>query len=177
MIIQNTPYLQQLQDQVMGELSSSPTLNKYKDTLRQCLFLYYPNTSQTDIDAAINYSIKKRFKDNKNVRITNSYKRYRDENDKYVDAQQQTTLLKMSDYILSRQPIVTPFGTMFMHHGSVPNPMVDVIQSFLDLRTEHKNMMLSFPKNSEDYEKYNLLQSLTKMSRDLYRVIYRVKPL
>ena len=166
MILPKSPYQQELQDKVLGELSKSPTLNKYKETLRQCMYLYYPRAPQQDIDAAIDYSINKRFKDTKEVRITNSYKRYRDENDNYKDAVQQTTLRKLSDYILSRKPIATSFGALFMNHGQEPNPMNDVIQSFLKLRSEHKKMMFQFSKGSEDYEKYNLLQSLTKMSRD-----------
>lgn len=142
-------------------IDGSPTLSKYKHTMSQCIQLYYPNANQYDIDRAIDYSIEKRFKDSNNVRITNSYKRYRDENDNYKDLEQQTTLRKLSDYIMSREPIVTPQGTMFKHHGTVPNPMNDVIQSFIALRSEHKKMMFNYPKGSEDFEKYNLLQSLT----------------
>jgi hypothetical protein len=156
-------YQKQVSNYIAGELSRSPTLNKYKETMRSCMLLYYPNISQTDLDAAIDYSIKKRFKDTKEVRITNSYKRYRDENDNYKDAEQRTTLLKLSDYIMSKEPIVTPQGTMFKHHGTVPNPLVDTIMNFLDLRTEHKNMMFQFPKGTEEFEKYNLLQSLDKI--------------
>ena len=172
-----TPYQEQVQTKVLEGLSKSPTLNKYKDVMRQCISLYYPRMPQTDIDAAIDYSIKKRFQDTKEVRITNSYKRYRDENDNYKDLEQQITLQKLADYILSREPIVTAHGTMFKHHGTEPNPLNDVIQSFLALRSEHKKMMFKFPKGSEDYEKYNLLQSLTKMSRDLHMVTYDEKPL
>lgn len=162
-VISPTFYQKQLSEKVLGGLAKSPTLNKYKDTLRDCMYLYYPNISRTDLDAAIDYSIKKRFKDTKEVRITNSYKRYRDENDNYKDAEQQTTLIKLSDYILSKEPIVTPQGTMFKHHATVPNPLVETIMNFLALRTEHKNMMFEFPKGSEEYEKYNLLQSLDKI--------------
>ena len=144
-------------------INGSPTLVKYKKTLSDCMMLYYPNANPSDIDAAIDYSIQKRFRNSNKVRVVNSYKRYRDENDNYKDPEQQMTLQKLSDYILSREPIVTANGVMFKHHGEVPNPMNDVIQSFLSLRSQHKKMMFSFPKGSENFQKYNLMQSLDKI--------------
>lgn len=144
-------------------IDSSPTLSNYKKTLRDCVMMYYPNTNPYDIDMAIDYSIEKRFKDNKNVRLVNSYKRYRDENDQYKNLEQQINLKRLTDYILSREPICTASGVMFKKHGTEPNPMNDVIQSFLKARTEHKNIMFQYPKGSEDFEKYNLLQQLDKI--------------
>lgn len=144
-------------------INGSPTLSKYKDTMRDCMMLYYPNANPADINAAIDYSIQKRFRDSNKVRVVNSYKRYRDENDNYKDTEQQMNLKKLSDYILSREPIVTANGVMFKHHGEVPNPMNDVIQSFLSLRSKYKKMMFSYPKGSEFYERYNLQQQLSKI--------------
>lgn len=144
-------------------INGSPTLSKYKDTMRDCMMLYYPNANPADINAAIDYSIQKRFRDSNKVRVVNSYKRYRDENDNYKDTEQQMNLKKLSDYILSREPIVTANGVMFKHHGEVPNPMNDVIQSFLSLRSKYKKMMFNYPKGSEFYERYNLQQQLSKI--------------
>ena len=132
--------------------------------------LYYPESSPEALDAAIDYSIQKRIK-NANAVLSNSYKRYRtieqDENGNdvqvYKNAEQNLTLQQISDYILSREPIVTAFGTMFKHHGTVPNPLFAVVQSFLDNRTIHKKQMFQYPKGSEDFEKYNLLQALDKI--------------
>lgn len=144
-------------------IDNSPTLSNYKKVLKECVGLYYLQADPRDIDAAINYSIEKRFKDSNKVRIVNSYKRYRDENDNYVDLEQQVTLKKISDYIISREPIVTSNGVMFKHHGVEPNPMNDVIQLFLKSRGQYKDKMFEFPKGSEDFEKYNLLQQLAKI--------------
>ena len=52
---------------------------------------------------------------------------------------------------------------MFKHHGEVPNPLVEVVFQFLSNRSEYKNLMFTFPKGSEDFEKYNLLQLLSKI--------------
>ena len=166
------------------EINSSPTLVKYRDVMRQCLMLYYPESSPEVLDAAIDYSIQKRIQ-NANAVLSNSYRRRRvierDENGNevqvYKNAEQNLTLQQISDYILSREPIVTAFGTMFKHHGTVPNPLAVVVQSFLDNRTTHKKQMFQFPKGSEQFEKYNLLQSLTKMSRDLWVEKLSVKPI
>lgn len=165
-------------------ISESPTLVKYKETMRQCIRLYYPEAPDTDINAAIDYSINKRLQ-NANAKISNSYKRYKvtktdqfgNQYQEYVEPTQNISLLKLSDYILAREPIVTAFGTMFKHHGTVPNPLMEVVQSFLDNRTKHKKQMFQFPKGSEQFEKYNLLQSLTKMSRDLWVERLSVKPI
>ena len=146
--------------------------------------LYYPESSPEVLDAAIDYSIQKRIQ-NANAVLSNSYRRRRvierDENGNevqvYKNAEQNLTLQQISDYILSREPIVTAFGTMFKHHGTVPNPLFAVVQSFLDNRTIHKKQMFQYPKGSENFEKYNLLQSLTKMSRDLWVEKLSVKPI
>ena len=146
--------------------------------------LYYPESSPEVLDAAIDYSIQKRIQ-NANAVLSNSYRRRRvierDENGNevqvYKNAEQNLTLQQISDYILSREPIVTAFGTMFKHHGTIPNPLASVVQSFLDNRTTHKKQMFQYPKGSENFEKYNLLQSLTKMSRDLWVEKLSVKPI
>ena len=156
----------------MSITDTSPTLKRYKDTVIECLKLYYPMASTEDLSVAVDYSIQKRLKDT-NVQISNSYKRKRvlerdpvtgEEKLVFKNTVQNITLQKLTDYILSREPIVTAFGTMFQHHGTIPNPLMEVVQSFLDNRTVYKKKMLSFPKGSEDYEKYNLLQSLTDYS-------------
>ena len=132
--------------------------------------LYYPELSPEVLDAAIDYSIQKRIQ-NANAVLSNSYRRRRvierDENGNevqvYKNAEQNLTLQQISDYILSREPIVTAFGTMFKHHGTIPNPLAIVVQSFLDNRTIHKKQMFQYPKGSEQFEKYNLLQALDKI--------------
>ena len=111
--------------------------------------MYMP-VSKEELDPIVDYSIQKRYYESKCV-VDNTYTKK-----KY-----NMTLLRMADYIASKQPIVTAHGTMFMKHGTVPNPMTEVVQQFLDLRKEHKDKMFTFPKGSEDFEKYNLLQSLT----------------
>jgi hypothetical protein len=117
--------------------------------MRQCLKLYYPNADNRDLDSAIDYSINKRYFQSK-AKVENSY----------TKKTSNLTLLQVSDYIASREPIVTAYGTMFRKHETVPNPLSVVIQSFLDKRSQDKKMMFKYPKGSEMFEKYNLLQAL-----------------
>lgn len=149
---------------MIKEFEGSPTINKYRDTMKRCIQMYYPDSANLDLDSAINYSMNKRYKRHYG-RIENSYTKRNSDN---------KTLLYISDYIASRQPIVTSFGTMFRKKGEVPNPLGKVVQSFLDKRSQDKKMMFKYPKGSELFEKYNLLQSLT-MSSDLLPATVRVK--
>lgn len=142
-------------------MNESLTIQSYKEKMKRLLYLYNPNMNAKDINDVIDYSISKRLY-NPQAQISNSYKRYIDpETKKYKDLMHQTTLLQVADYIRKREPIVTSNGVMFRHHSELPNPLADTIQSFLDLRGIHKKEMFKYPKGSEMFEKYNLLQSLT----------------
>lgn len=141
----------------------SLTIQSYKDKMKRLMYLYCPNIDMKDLDNVLDYSISKRLY-NAPAGISNSYKRYVDpETQKYKDLFHEYTLLQIADYIKKREPIVTAYGTMFKHHGEVPNPLAITIQSFLDLRSQHKKEMFKYPKGSEQFEKYNLLQSLDKI--------------
>lgn len=137
---------------MQGLIAKSPTLIKYKDTMTRCVQMYYPEMSSKEIDTVLDYSINKRYLNSK-AQVANSY------TNKTIDM----TLLAISDYIASREPIVTAFGTMFRKHADVPNPLATVVQQFMDNRSKHKKIMFKFPKGSENFEKYNLLQALDKI--------------
>ena len=131
-------------------IENSPTLSRYKDTMKQSVRLYYPYINEQDLDKAIEYSIEKRLKNTK-ATLNNSY----------THKEKDLDLLRLIDYINSREPIVTAFGTLFKKHADCINPLYETIQSFLDLRSMHKKEMFKYPKGSEEFEKYNLLQLLT----------------
>ena len=131
---------------------TSITLNMYKDTTKRLLSLSFPNMKESDFDAAIDYSINKRLY-NTNASIYNNYKNQR------LDS----TLLEIADYIYSREPILTAYGVMFRKHKEKPEPLLKVIQSFLDNRAKDKKIMFTYEKGSEDYEHWNLIQLLDKI--------------
>ena len=133
-------------------VNDHPILIQYRDTITRILNSKYPLMNKKDIERAVEFSIQKRFKDF-NLSIQNKY------SGKNVDM----TALAMLDYIKSKEPIITSYGTMFKRHEQVPNPMAKVIQNFLDLRKMHKKEMFKYPKGSEQFEKFNLLQALDKI--------------
>lgn len=125
----------------------------YKNTMTRLLRSIYPHVSPFDIDQGVNYSIQKRFK-NAPATITNNY----------LNSSIDTTILEMCDYIAERQPIVTSYGVLFKRHGTVKNPFGKVIDDFLKLRKVHKKEMFKYPKGSEMFEHFNLLQNLDSQS-------------
>lgn len=126
-------------------------IEQYKDRMSDIIRLIIP-ISKEELDPILDYSINKRYKEY-HVSIENSYTKRKTD----------MTLLMLTDYIISREPIVTAYGTMFKKHGTVPNPMAVVIQQFLDKRSEDKKKMFKYPKGSEMFEKYNLAQQLDKI--------------
>jgi hypothetical protein len=110
--------------------------------------MIYP-VSKEELDPVLDYSISKRYKEY-NSRLVNTY----------TGKQSDQTLLALADYIMSREPIVTSYGTMFKKHADSKNPLSIVVDGFMEARGIHKKEMFKFPKGSENFEKYNLLQSL-----------------
>ena len=149
---------------------SNPLLSNYKSVARELLKLQYPLLAMDEIDAAIDWSISNRLTDHP-IQVDNNYKKQN------IDM----TLLDVAKYILEREPIITSYGVMFKKHGEVPNPVYNLIDSFIRNRKILKKEMFKYPKGSELFEKYNLLQLLAKIDangfviKSLYRVIGRSK--
>ena len=130
----------------------SVTIQRYKKEMDECIHLLYPNIPPGDLDKIMDYSILKRYRESP-ASIDNSY----------THKSQDGTLLEIIDYVEKRKPITTAFGTMFLHHEEVPNPLFAVVQMFLDQRNQYKKTMFKYPKGSEMFEKFNLLQLLSKI--------------
>jgi hypothetical protein len=125
---------------------------KYKETAIDMLHLQFPYLSADEINRAVDWSINNRFRDT-NVYLDNNYKKQ----------QINSTLLEVSNYILDKGPIITAYGVLFSKHGTVPNPMYHMIDSFVNRRDQMKKEMFKYPKGSEQFAKYNLWQQLAKI--------------
>ena len=125
----------------------------YKKEMLDALKLSFPGMYESELIEAINYSIAKRSKDT-NVVLDNNYEK----------KEQKTTLYAVLNYIIEREPIITVSGVMFKKHGTCLNPYVDLIQEFLSSRGIYKKEMFKYPKGSEQFEKYNILQGSEKVS-------------
>ena len=135
------------------QMVKSKTSDIYKNEVLDALKLSFPGLYEWELREAIDYSIMKRGGDSPAV-LDNDYKKVKE----------KTTLWQVTDYIMSREPIITVSGVMFRKHGSVPNPFVMLIQEFLNKRAEYKGTMFKFPKGSEEFERYNILQLSEKVS-------------
>ena len=134
------------------ELDNKQIIKKYKEVALRMLPLNFPGLSKNDLESAVDSSIGKRF-NNPTAKLYNSY------TDKTVNS----TLLDVIEYIIAREPIMCASGVLFKKHAECRNPLIPLIGSYLDNRKKAKKTMFKFPKGSEDYEKYNLLQLLYKI--------------
>lgn len=137
----------------INKMMETKTTDIYRNEVLEALKLSFPGLYEMELREAINYSILKRGQDSKAV-LDNNYNK----------AKENTTLFTVTDYIMSREPIITVSGVMFRRHGYGPNPFVMLIQEFLNQRGTYKKQMFKFPKGSEEYEKYNILQLSEKVS-------------
>lgn len=127
-------------------------VNNYKKIMMDMFHINFPLLSETELSSAIDFSISKHLK-NTDVRINNNYK----------NMDLDTTLIDLSDYIINKQPIITSYGVLFSRHGTVPNPIYKMLDGFINGRKAMKKEMFKYPKGSEEFEKYNLLQLLLKI--------------
>lgn len=132
--------------------SESIAFKEYKETMMRMMERIIPQLNKQELSIAIDYSINKRFK-NADCSVNNNYK----------NMTANLNLLKMTEYILSRRPIITSYGCLFTRHGELPNPLYMMIQDFVDTRSAYKKKMFQFPKGSEDYNTYDLLQKVAKV--------------
>lgn len=130
----------------------SPVILNYKNIMMDMLHLNFPLLSEPEIAYAVDYSISNHFSDTPVV-VDNNYK------NRKVDM----TLLEVADYIISKEPIITSHGVLFNKHAAMPNPIYKMIDGFINARKSTKKEMFKYPKGSEDFEKYNLLQLLLKI--------------
>lgn len=141
----------------LANYPESPTIGNYKRIMMDMLHLNFPQLSEVELAAAIDHSISNHFKDT-DVKVDNNYKKIT------IDM----TLRKMADYIIEKEPIITSYGVMFNRHGVLPNPLYELLESFIIGRQSMKREMFKYPKGSEEFAKYNLLQLLFKIDANGY---------
>lgn len=132
-------------------------IKNYRDTTVDLLQLAFPNLSYTELEYAVDRSIAENLRKHP-ATIDNSYKKTKVAID----------LPELANYILSREPIITTYGTLFTKHGDVPHPLYKMIDSFIWDRDKNKKEMFKYPKGSFDYQKYNLLQLLLKIDANAF---------
>lgn len=127
-------------------------LDKYKDVMMRLLLSYDSNMTETDAKNIVDYSVKKRFTD---------FEAYLRNN--YIKKNIDLSGAEILEYITKKETILTSYGVIFKTHANSQNPMISVIQNFAKLRKMHKKEMFKYPKGSEQFERFNLLQQLDKI--------------
>ena len=130
----------------------SATLINYKNTMMRMLPLSFPTLQKQELSKAIDYSIKKRLR-NAECNIHNNYR----------NTLANSNLLDVCDYIEDNKYIMTAYGTLFERHKEVHNPLYRVLDVFINNRIKFKKEMFKYPKGSEEFKKYNMLQLLAKL--------------
>lgn len=135
-----------------NKISNLKLVKEYKNIIIPMLKLSFPRLTTEQIDLVVNNAIENSIKDNK-VSLDNNYKNKKIE----------TSLIQMAEYILQKDPIITSYGVLYRNQKEVKNPLSVLIQTFLQSRGIYKKEMYKYPKGSELFEKYNLLQLLAKI--------------
>lgn len=132
-------------------------LKDYQEQAVEILHMVFPQLTTMELTYAVADMISTRLK-NPNITIDNSYKKQ----------EVQTTLLELVDYVKRRGIIMTNRGVMFSKHGKEPNPISKMLDGFLSNRDAMKKKMFSYPKGTNEYSKYQLLQLLLKIDANGY---------
>lgn len=128
-------------------------IQEYKRVMMDGMHASFPGLTFNELSNAIDYSISQRLY-NAPLVIDNNY--IKEETNMYV--------LEFFKYIESLDPIMTSSGVLFKRHKEVENPLRDMINGFLIDRKKYKKEMLSYPRGSVLYERYNLFQLLEKLN-------------
>ena len=85
-------------------------VDKYVEEVMRVVHLSFPHLTHNELMEATDYSIRSRFRDN----IASIY-------NSYTDKRIEVTLNNITNYIISREPIITSYGVMFKKHADCPN--------------------------------------------------------
>lgn len=134
------------------ELMKTNVIEGYKNNVLDILQYSFPTIKKKDIYEALEYSINKRFNDSQ-CEFYNNYK----------NAKIETSLLGMANAILNNKFIMTSYGTLYNRHENIKTPTYRILDIFINARSKFKKEMFKYPKGTEEFKKYDMLQLLAKL--------------
>lgn len=128
-------------------------LEQYTEEMTDIVKRIFPYMTKKDISEAVAYSVQKRYKEHYCVL-----------DDNYRKRTEEMTLLKVTNYILSKQPICTSYGVMFKRHTDQEHPLMYMIRSLMEARDKDKKLMFMYldAHDYENAESYKMDQLLDK---------------
>lgn len=132
---------------------SLEAVREYEDIMVDIMSCSYPLLTRGEIREAVRHSILSRYY-NGPAYIENNY----------TKSKITGTVIDVLKYIEDLEPIITSSGVLFKKHKQADNPLSKMIMGFIKQRKIFKKEMFKYPKGSEMFEKYNLLQLLEKLN-------------
>lgn len=131
-------------------------VKKWVKEMKYMLQRTYPNATEKEIKEYLTHVLNKYY-NNEEVKVYNNYE----------NTVKLSTMADMEDFYYSdHKPIATEHGTFF--RNGPDNPAVLMLLSQKAERKEMKKARDKCDKNSEDYAKFDLYQSLKKISMNSY---------
>ena len=96
-------------------------VKNYKETAIDLLQLAFPSLTQTELEYAVDRSIAEHMQWHE-ATIDNSYKK----------SKAKITLPDLTNYILSKGPIMTNYGVLFTKHADIPHPLYKMVDGFIN---------------------------------------------
>lgn len=140
-------------EKIILQAMNTKVVSEYEQVMVDGLRHSFPLLNESELREAIQYSITNRLHDSPAVQKNN-----------YTHSTLNGTVVNFLSYIEKLEPIITSSGVLFKKHKDADNPLSRMIMGFLDKRASYKKQMFKYPKGSELFEKYNLLQLLEKLN-------------
>ena len=140
-------------NKVILQAMNTKVISEYEQVMVDGLKHSFPLLDETELREAIQYSITNRLHDSPAYMKNN-----------YTHKTISGTVVSFLSYIEHLEPIITSSGVLFKKHKDADNPLSRMIMGFLKKRSSYKDEMFKYPKGSEQFERYNLLQLLEKLN-------------
>ena len=125
--------------------------NEYVEIMMRNLKHTFPLLSDAELMEAIRYSIDKRYRSSTVIMHNN-----------YENIKRSVSTPEVLHFLETEKPVMTSSGMLYKNAAIAENPLSDMIMGYIKSRKIFKKEMFKYPKGSEMFEKYNLMQLLKK---------------